>query len=152
MPCDITPPLPSTTLQPATKPLKVLYADDVRQLRELLTVILKRDGHESETVADGQEAWERLTQAGAAYDLLITDHHMPRLNGLDLVRRVRAHRFSGKIIAFSSELSPVVAEEYRQLRVDRVLQKPVLPFEFRVILREMFPANYPASLPASQEV
>lgn len=140
-----SPPLPNS-LAPAHQPLKVLYADDVRQLRDLLTLILKRDGHEPETVVDGMEAWERLTQAGAHYDLLVTDHHMPRLNGLELVRRVRSFGFSGKIIAFSSELSPAVAEEYRKLNVDRVLQKPVFPLDFRLMLREIFPSHYPQVL------
>jgi two-component system chemotaxis response regulator CheY len=142
MTCDTKPILPSTPLPPAVKPLKVLYADDVRQLRELLTAILKRDGHASETVADGLEAWDRLTQPGADYDLLITDHHMPRLNGLDLVRRVRTLGFTGRIIAFSSELSPAVHQEYRQLKVDRILQKPVFPVDLRLLLRELFPSHY----------
>jgi CheY-like chemotaxis protein len=151
MTCEIRPPLPNTPLAPAIKELKVLYADDVRQLRELMTMILKRDGHSCETIADGLDALDKLAKPGASYDLLITDHHMPRLNGLELVRRVRALGFPGKIIAFSSELSPAVHKEYRQLNVDRVLQKPVFPLDFRLLLREMFPAHYPNAEPAPQE-
>jgi len=123
--------------------LRVLYADDVRQLRELLTLILRRDGHDPETVGDGTEALERLGRADAAYDLLITDHHMPRMNGLDLVRRLRARRFAGKIVVFSSELSPLVHEDYRQLNVDTILAKPIFPITFRLLLRQLFPGHYP---------
>lgn len=134
----------------ATKPLRVLYADDVKQLRELLSVILKRDGHEPETAEHGEEAFERLAHAGSAYDLLITDHHMPRLNGLELVRRLRTRNFPGKIIVFSSELSPDVDEEYRGQGVDLILAKPVFPLTFRLMLRQLFPGHYPpATEPAT---
>jgi CheY-like chemotaxis protein len=128
----------------------VLYADDVRQLRELMTTILKRDGHHAETVGDGLDALTRLDQPDAAYDLLVTDHHMPRLNGLALVRRARTLAFAGKIIVFSSELSPLVHEDYRGLKVDLILAKPVFPSTFRRLLRELFPSHYPdlASPPA----
>ena len=127
---------------PAIRPLRVLYADDVKQLRELMTTILKRDGHQAETVGDGMAALARLERPDPAYDLLITDHHMPRLNGLALVRRARALPFRGKIIVFSSELSPQVQEDYRGLQVDVVLAKPVFPAAFRRLLRELFPAHY----------
>jgi two-component system chemotaxis response regulator CheY len=141
---------PTAPLPPATLPLNVLYADDVWQLRELLALILKREGHRGDTVGDGLAALEQLGQPGAAYDLLITDHHMPRLNGLELVRRCRARGFPGRIIVFSSELSPLVHEEYRRLNVDLILAKPVFPITFRQLLRQMFPANYAASAtPAS---
>ncbi len=140
-------PLPTSSAQllPAVQPLNVLYADDVAQLRELMTTILKRDGHQIETVADGADALARLCRPAAAYDLLITDHHMPRLNGLELVRGIRALAFPGKIIVFSSELNPLVHEEYRRLNVDLILPKPVFPLTFRLLLRQMFAAHYPVA-------
>jgi two-component system chemotaxis response regulator CheY len=143
MPCDSNPPLPPTPLLPATQPLNILYADDVQQLRELLGLILKREGHRSETVENGVAAHAKLSRPGAAYDLLITDHHMPQMNGLELVRRTRALAFPGKIIVFSSETSPLVLDEYRQLNVDLILCKPVFPLTFRLMLRQLFPERYP---------
>jgi CheY-like chemotaxis protein len=127
-----------------------LYADDVPQLRDLLTLILKRDGHHCETVSHGADALARVTQPGAAYDLLITDHHMPGINGLELVRRARAARYAGKIIIFSSELDPAVHREYLQFNVDLVLSKPVFPSDFRRVLREQFAAHYPPATEATK--
>lgn len=121
----------------------MLYADDVRQLRELMTLILQREQHEVEAVENGEEALARLTGSPAGFDLLITDHHMPRLNGLELVRRARAVDYPGKIIVFSSELSPLVHEEYRRLHVDLLLPKPIFPLTFRLMLRQLFAAHYP---------
>ncbi len=87
--------------------------------------MLMRDGHQVEIVPDGALAWERIKTHPNNYDLLITDHHMPQMNGLDLVRHTRTLPYSGKIMVFSSEISNEVQEKYRQLSVDQVLPKPI---------------------------
>lgn len=120
------------------RPLRILYADDLRQLREFMTVMLSREGHLVETVEDGAQALERLDTAPEAFDLLITDHHMPRLNGLELVRAVRELPFAGKIIVFSSELNELVHERYRRLHVDLLLPKPIFPVTFRQMLNQLY--------------
>ena len=114
--------------------MRILYADDLPQLRELLHLMLTKEGHTVECVADGQQALEKITVSPAAFDLVITDHHMPRMNGLDLVTHLRAQPFPGKIIVFSSELSPAVSFAYRQLKVDYVLPKPIFPVTLRAVL------------------
>ena len=125
---------PSTTTLAARKPLKVIYADDMQQLRELITIVLGRDGHSVDTYATGELAFEKITADLAAYDVIITDHHMPGMNGLELVSRIRTLPFEGKIIVFSSELSQAVDAAYRRLKVDHVLPKPIFPAQ----LRELF--------------
>lgn len=123
---------------PAIPPLRILYADDVLELRKFITAMLTREGHLVETVADGAEALEWIERAPNAFDLLITDHHMPRLNGLELVRAVRHLPFAGKIIVFSSELSELVHERYRRLNVDLILPKPIFPVTFRQLLNQLY--------------
>jgi two-component system chemotaxis response regulator CheY len=120
------------------KSLHILYADDVRELREVARISLTRDGHSVECVADGQQALDRITAAPHAYDLLISDHHMPHLDGLGLVNHVRELPYSGKILIFSSELSPAITNAYHDLKVDRILFKPVFPSELRQVLAELF--------------
>jgi len=120
---------------PVTKIRRVLYADDMRELRALLEMILRRDaGYTVESVPDGRDALERITAAPDAFDVLITDHHMPGMNGLELVRRLRALRFPGRIVVFSSELSEEIALAYHQLRVDCILPKPIFPATLRAVL------------------
>jgi CheY-like chemotaxis protein len=126
--------------KPTTRPLRVLYADDMLELRELMGHVLGREGHTLETCSNGEMALAQLQLAPNHYDLLITDHHMPVMNGLELVRKVRQLPFTGRIIVFSSELCPSVYDEYLSQRVDRVIAKPVLPGELRQLLAEMFPA------------
>lgn len=120
--------------------LRILYADDVRELRDVARISFSRDGHGIECVEDGEIALERVTH-DSSYDLVITDHHMPIMNGLTLVRRLRDIGYPGKIMVFSSELSPSVAAEYTNLRVDRILYKPVYPSTLRAVIAELFPGT-----------
>lgn len=120
------------------KLLRILYADDMRELREVARIALSREGHLIECVGDGQQALERVTANADAYDLVITDHHMPHVNGIQLVTRIRELPYRGKILIFCSELSPMVSETYHKLKVDRILYKPVFPSELRQVLADLF--------------
>ncbi len=112
----------------------ILYADDMCELRRLLETTLGRDGHTVETVPDGQAALARISAEPAAFDLLITDHHMPVMTGLELVGCLRQLPFAGRIIVFSSELGAEVSEAYRRLRVDYILPKPIFPATLRALI------------------
>lgn len=132
---------PTSAPSPTTpgRPLRILYADDMKELRELITIVLGRDGHSVETFANGSLALDQLSGAAPDhYDLVITDHHMPEMNGLELVRRLRERTYRGKVMVFSSEISPIVQEKYRQLAVDRILPKPIFPAQLRTSLRDLF--------------
>lgn len=130
--------LDNTIKKTAGPQIRVLYAEDMKELRELMRIVLTREGYSLETCENGRLALDRLSLNLADYDLLITDHHMPVMNGLELVRQVRQLPFPGKIVVFSSELSPSVHADYIALHVDRVLPKPILPDTLRQLLVEMF--------------
>ena len=127
---------PITAPDASTRPRKsqrVLYCDDMRELRQLLVIVLGRDGHKVDSVADGNLALDLIKKDVTAYDVLITDHHMPTLSGLQLVSELRSMNFPGKIIVFSSELSTAVDASYRQYKVDYILPKPIFPSDLRAI-------------------
>lgn len=70
-------------------PLKVLVAEDVGLMRNLLRGMLESIGiKQTQLVGDGRTALAELRNG--SYDLVIADWHMPELNGLDLLRRIRA--------------------------------------------------------------
>lgn len=131
------------TIAPATPgpPLRILYAEDVRELRELARMILSLLGHSLECFDNGQLASDRVRLSPNDFDLIITDHHMPVMNGLEFVMQLRSLAFRGKIMVFSSDLDPGTAVLYRQLNVDRILNKPVTPQVFRQVLAELFPSG-----------
>ena len=68
--------------------LRILVADDEKNIREGLREALALDGYEVVTAADGQEALEEVTRGEV--DLLITDLKMPRLSGEELLKSVTA--------------------------------------------------------------
>lgn len=119
------------------KPLNILYAEDMPELRDIARASLSRDGHSVEVAEDGLVALEKITCEPARFNLVMTDHHMPRMNGIDLVRQLRAMAYPGKIVIFSSELSRDVNQSYRDMNVDRILNKPIFPSELRRVLEEL---------------
>lgn len=66
----------------------VLVVDDDRDHSQALAKIFERAGYRVGTAGDGQEALRVLTER--PFDLVITDLRMPRMNGLDLLRSIRA--------------------------------------------------------------
>ncbi|HYM00926.1 MAG TPA: sigma-54 dependent transcriptional regulator [Blastocatellia bacterium] len=66
---------------------KILVVDDERSMRELLELVLKREGYAVHTAENGTRALDLIRQN--LYDLIISDVKMPDINGIDLLMRVR---------------------------------------------------------------
>jgi chemotaxis protein histidine kinase CheA/CheY-like chemotaxis protein len=71
----------------ALGPRRVLVVDDSRSIREAASLILLQGGYAVEAVPDGWDAWELLQDR--PFDVLVTDVEMPRLDGHELIARVR---------------------------------------------------------------
>jgi len=75
------------TLQRLThSPRRILVVDDDDDIRRLNTEVLIHYGYHVDAAADGAVAWEALN--AAPYDLLITDHDMPRVTGVELLKKL----------------------------------------------------------------
>jgi CheY-like chemotaxis protein len=118
------------------KTRRVLYVDDMRELREVASLALTRCGHKVDSAPDGQEALDMVMAAPDAYDIVISDHHMGVMNGLELVMRLREIKFPGMIAIVSSELNEDVEEEYRHHGIERILYKPVALSDLRSLVLE----------------
>lgn len=103
---------------------RVLCADDHDQIALLVQRLLERAGHHVECVSDGRQAWERIAAEPDRFDVVVTDHQMPHLSGLELAAKLRAIGFAGKIIIQSCRLSLTEENAYRALAVDDILCKP----------------------------
>ncbi len=66
----------------------ILLVDDNKGGLGARKAILEELGHCVTTAAGGEDAWERVSKA--KFDLVITDHRMARMNGVELIRRIRA--------------------------------------------------------------
>jgi two-component system chemotaxis response regulator CheY len=70
--------------------MKILVVDDSSTMRRIIKNTLMRIGHKDLLEAeDGAAAW-KLMQENSDIDMLITDWNMPEMNGLELVKKVRA--------------------------------------------------------------
>ncbi|MGY6645070.1 MAG: response regulator [Salinarimonas sp.] len=74
-----------------TTPLNVLVVDDDLLIQMALADMVCELGHAAESVTSAQEALDRVL-AGEAVDLVITDHAMPGMTGLELARKLRIER------------------------------------------------------------
>jgi two-component system KDP operon response regulator KdpE len=66
---------------------RILVVDDEPGIRKVVRDALERDGHEVVPAIDGEEALERFAEG--AFDLVVTDLAMPRVDGLELVKEIR---------------------------------------------------------------
>ena len=70
--------------------LRVLVVDDEEELRDLLQEILRDIGIVRVHLAEnGEKAWQRLSRSELEYDLVISDWLMPRMDGLQLLQKMR---------------------------------------------------------------
>lgn len=105
-------------------PLEILTVEDENAIAQMLGLVL---GGPSSKVTRAADGWEALIKIGATkkpFDVVITDHRMPRVSGLDLVRRLRTRKFGGKILVLSAHLSDEDIHAYEELNVDMMMSKP----------------------------
>jgi DNA-binding response OmpR family regulator len=131
-------------------PLSILLAEDERSVAFSISFALKADGHKIEIVSDGEEALSELTRKPGAFDLIITDHSMPRMNGVELVKRLRDTSFRGKIVVLSAHLSAENVAAYAALGVDMVIPKPFDVHLLRAAIREVGSSGENSALPAPE--
>lgn len=112
-------------------PCRVLCIDDDPVSRLILVTALARPGFAIECVCDGQEALERYTRDAGGFEVLVTDHHMPRVDGLALVRRLRECGFGGGIVVVSASMTHRDRAGYRSLGAASLLTKPIEPGALR---------------------
>lgn len=101
---------------------QILFVDDDESVREISVLILRRAGFDVEAAADGESAWAALQ--GQPFRLLVTDNRMPRLTGVDLVRRLRSAGSALPVIIASGMLNWEEADIPEELRPLALLPKP----------------------------
>jgi DNA-binding response OmpR family regulator len=116
----------------------VLVAEDDRIVRRIVVTKLSGLGYTVTETADGQEALESL-EGGWTPDLLITDQLMPRMDGLQLVRELRAspdpQRAALPIIMLTSKTGEQDVIEGLEAGLDDYVVKPFSPDELAARIR-----------------
>jgi DNA-binding NtrC family response regulator len=103
--------------------MRILIVDDEKIKRITLADDLSAEGHEVVTAADGEEAWTQLQTA--QFDVVVSDLKMPRLDGIDLLKRIKQGRMAElAVIMMTAYGSIPVAVEAMRLGAFDFVTKP----------------------------
>lgn len=107
--------------------MNILIVEDERDLAGALEHILQKAGHITDWVSDGQSALDYI--CGFSYDLVLLDVMLPRLDGFEVVRQVRAKRISVPVLMLTARSSVPDKVAGLNAGADDYLTKPFDPEE-----------------------
>jgi DNA-binding response OmpR family regulator len=116
-------------------PKRILVVDDEPLIRQLYTKVLVESGYKVEGAEDGAVAWDAL-QANA-YDLLITDNQMPKVSGVDLLKKIYAARMTVPIMMATATFPEEEFNRSPWLQPEITLLKPHTATEFLEAVEEV---------------
>jgi signal transduction histidine kinase len=119
------------------KPRRIVVADDNHDAVESLAMLLQFDGHEVSSARDGEHAFE--VAAAVRPEVMLLDIGMPRMNGYDLARRIRAQPWGSqvKLIAITGWGQAEDVRHAKAAGFDHHLTKPISHDEVQSLLREV---------------
>jgi CheY-like chemotaxis protein len=119
----------------ASPPIHVLVVEDHADTRDVLDTLLRTEGYEVSIAVDGVEAIERYRQRPA--DVVLIDVFMPRKDGIETIRELRAEFGDPLCIAMSADGDPTrrsALDRAREAGARLALRKPIEPW---VLLRTL---------------
>jgi DNA-binding NtrC family response regulator len=126
----------SATLQcPAKPPHRILVVEDDRDIRRLNTEALINSGYHVDAAEDGAAAWNTLQYNG--YDLLVTDNDMPKITGVDLLKKLHAAHLALPVILATGMLPRDEFARHPWIQPVAVLIKPYTIDELLVTVRKV---------------
>ena len=114
--------------------IRVLVADDERNLRELMVRELGRKGHEVDDVGDGEAALARLQEA--SYDVVVLDMKMPKREGIEVLRELQVLAEPPQVIVMTGFQEVSTAVEAMKLGAYDYLTKPTKIEELDIVIRK----------------
>jgi CheY-like chemotaxis protein len=114
----------------------VLVVDDEETVAHFMRELLESWGLKAECVLRGDAALAAIQANPGRFDAVVTDQAMPRMSGLELVRRVRDVRADLPVIVHTGNVDAMPALEEGAARPRAVLQKPVDPARLRSVLAQ----------------
>jgi two-component system response regulator PilR (NtrC family) len=108
----------------------LLVVDDEASIRELLEIMLKREGYDVESAVSGEAAAAAINKR--KYDVVITDIAMPGMSGIELLAKVRQQSFDTAVVVMTAHGSTESAVEAMKLGATDYLTKPFQIDEMKI--------------------
>jgi PAS domain S-box-containing protein len=127
----------------------ILIAEDNETNQKVILRQLALLGHTANIVSDGLEAMERWRSGD--YSLLLTDLHMPQMDGYELTQAIRAKETGGAhipIIALTANVLKGEADRCRAVGMDDYCSKPLPLADLKSILDKWLPVTKPEAVPS----
>lgn len=120
---------------------KILIAEDAHFMQRLLISTLRKDGHETIAVENGEDAVQAAQQAEA--DLFILDIVMPQLDGMSTLRKLKSDAATADTpaIMLTSRGHRVTADQAKASGADTFLTKPFSPSGLRKEVQRLIQAS-----------
>ncbi len=112
---------------------KILVVDDEKSLRELLSILLQREGYRVDQAADGATAFSMAQET--AYDLIVSDIQMPKMTGIELLRQLRDQGDDVTIMMITAFSSTEEAVKAMKLGAYDYITKPFKNDEIRLVIK-----------------
>ena len=114
--------------------IRVLITDDSRVMRQIVIRTLRQAGYDWDVreASDGAEALEAIRADEP--DVVLSDWNMPNMNGIDLLRRLRAEGFQTPFGFVTSEGSPEMRATAEAAGALFLIAKPFTPDAFREVI------------------
>lgn len=121
----------------AKEPHTILIVDDEENIRNALQRALRKENYRFFQAGDPDEAFEVLRQSKV--DLIVSDHMMPKMTGLDFIKRVRM-QYPGivRVMLTGHADTDMVISAINDGEIYRFLTKPWDDFELKMLLRNAF--------------
>ena len=129
---------------PPGVPAHILVVDDDKDIRQISAAALTRSGYQVDAAEDGAAAWKALQADN--YDLLITDHNMPKLTGVELVEQMRAAHMELPVILVTGASPVKEMARNPRLRLAAILLKPFWADQLLETVREVLHEGSGASV------
>ena len=115
---------------------KILVVDDSALMRRLLQQVLQAGGYEVVCAADGQEGLDKV--AAEKPDLVIMDRNMPKVDGMEALRTLRADPATRSlpVLMASARLGPADAAEIQAAGANGLIPKPFQSQQLLAIIRQ----------------
>jgi CheY-like chemotaxis protein len=121
---------------------RVLLAEDDRELRSLLSLLLSDDGYQVTAVSSGRELFDRVAEelgAGTrSFDAIVSDVRMPGMSAFDVLTQLRGITARVPVVLITAFADQATQRRAERLGVAAVLDKPFDLDDLRETLRELF--------------